>query len=119
MSVNFIAKIALVAAATAGVLSASETCFAGSATGPVTSYAVNPGTPNQGACITMNAKLLNTNGVVCNAYTSDNSFFSALNDLLREAYLGNKTCLVEYTPVLIVGGVGFNDPGKITYIQCL
>jgi hypothetical protein len=47
MSVNIITKIPLLVAATAGVLSVNETCFAASATSKVITYAVNPETPTK------------------------------------------------------------------------
>jgi hypothetical protein len=103
-----LAKAVIFLVTTAALLFVNETCLAAQGTGKISVYLLNPEIPGRGACIQMDPALPgtwacvynpNTNvGIVINNGTVvvPGGLFDQLNDLFRDAYLWQKTCLVDF-----------------------
>jgi hypothetical protein len=108
-----VAKAVIFLGTTAALLFVNETCLAAQGTGKISVYQLNPQVPGRGACIQMVPALPgtwacvygnntnvsignNNNGVSGNQVTPNNTLFDQLNDLLRDAYLWQKTCFVDF-----------------------
>lgn len=97
----------------AALLFVNETCLAAQGTGKISVYLLDPRIPGRGACIQMVPALPgtwacvystntnvsignNNNGVSGNMVVPNDTLFGQLNDLFRDAYLWQKTCLVDF-----------------------
>jgi hypothetical protein len=109
-----LAKAVIFLGTTAALLFVNETCLAAQGTGKISVYLLDPRIPGRGACIQMVPALpgtwacvystntnvsigINNNGVSGNNVVVPNdTLFGQLNDLFRDAYLWQKTCLVDF-----------------------
>lgn len=91
------------------IVGSSGASVAQNASGKITTLHLNSGYVGRGVCIKMNPQILYTAGYAC--VWKDNSLYSEISDVLREAYVAGKTC-------------GISSPGsragylEITYIEC-
>jgi hypothetical protein len=108
-----LAKAVILLGTTAALLFVNQTCLAAQGTGKISVYHLNPQVPGRGACIQMVPALPgtwacvygtntsastgnNNNGVSGNQLAPNDTLFGQLNDLLRDAYLWQKICLVDF-----------------------
>jgi hypothetical protein len=108
-----LAKAVIFLGTTAALLFVNETCLAAQGTGKISVYLLDPRIPGRGACIQMVPALPgtwacvystntnvsignNNNGVSGNMVVPNDTLFGQLNDLFRDAYLWQKTCLVDF-----------------------
>ena len=103
-----LAKAVIFLVTTAALLFVNETCLAAQGTGKISVYLLDPRIPGRGACIQMVPALPGTWACVYSPNTNTNitingtvvvpngTLFDQLNDLFRDAYLWQKTCLVDF-----------------------
>ena len=108
-----LAKAVIFIGTIAVLLFVNETCLAAQGTGKISVYLLDPRIPGRGACIQMVPALPgtwacvystntnvstgnNNNGVSGNQVAPNDTLFGQLNDLLRDAYLWQKTCFVDF-----------------------
>jgi hypothetical protein len=100
-----LAKAVIFLVTTAALLFVNETCLAAQGTGKISVYLLNPQIPGRGACIQMVPALPGTWACVYSPNTNTNitingtvvgTLFDQLNELFRDAYLWQKTCLVDF-----------------------
>jgi len=91
---DYFAKIAFFLGTTAALLFVNETCFAAQGTGKISLYLLDPRIAGRGACIQMAPALPGT--WACVFSTTNNLLYHELNDLLRDAYIAQKTCFVDF-----------------------
>jgi hypothetical protein len=87
-----LAKAVVFLCSIAAVLSVNETCLAAQGTGKISVYLVNGAVQNRGACVQLVPAL---QGTWACTY-SNNYLYDELNSLLHDAYLYQKTCLINY-----------------------
>ena len=91
---DYLAKIAFFLGTTAALLFVNETCFAAQGTGKISVYLLDARIPGRGACIQMTPALPGT--WACVFSTTNNILYHEMNDLLRDAYIAQKTCAVDF-----------------------
>jgi hypothetical protein len=104
---DYVAKVAMFLGTAAALLFVNEMCFAAQGTGRVSVYHLNLGFPGRGACIQTVPPLPGT--WACVYSTTNNFLYHELNDLFRDAYIGQKTCLVDFD---------LNNGNSVNFAEC-
>jgi hypothetical protein len=103
-----LAKAVIFIGTIAVLLFFNETCLAEQGTGKISVYLLDPRIPGRGACIQMVPALPGTWACVYNTKSDvsivingnqvapNDTLFGQLNDLFRDAYLWQKTCVVDF-----------------------
>ena len=94
MSRNFLSRVVLaIAVASAAAVPMSGTSFAAQSTGKIITYHLNGNVAGRGVCV-KTTPALPTGGWGCVWYSDH--LYREYTDLLREAYLAGKTCVIAW-----------------------
>jgi hypothetical protein len=91
---GYLAKVAIILGTATALLFVNETCVAAQGTGKISVYLLDPQFSGRGACIQMVPALPSI--WACVYSTTNNFLYHELNDLFRDAYIAQKTCIVNF-----------------------